>query len=111
MGVENKPWSKRVDKVFVPVLLYGTIMIVPITIAGHFYAKYQFGQAGYTECNTFLLSNRYKRAFVLDADDCYDGKLRWIFAQRNKNSAARLQEAHVYLRDKHHLTIKGKSDG
>lgn len=104
--------SKKIDIAFIyPFALVG-LLIVPLTIGGHFLIRYQISQQGYHYCGNLRLKDRFYRAFVLKKEDCHDSRLQRIMLQYDKKNHLILEEAHQHLRTKRtEITNQSAADG
>ena len=98
LNIENNKLSKNIDKIFISLIVIIIILIIPISIGGHFLNKYQITQKGYYYCGSLRLKDRFYRAFVLEEENFYDDHLQRIMLQYGKNNQLILEEAHNYLR-------------
>ena len=109
LNIENKKFSKNIDKIFISLIVTISTLIIPISIGGHFLTKYQITQKGYYYCGSLRLNDRFYRAFVLEEESCYDDHLQRIMLQNGKNNHLILEEAHNYLRGQKMAQTTGRS--
>lgn len=98
---DGKPVSAKLNKLLITPLIALVFLILPLTYAGHFLTKYQITQKGFYYCDSLRHKDRLRGSFVLEKEDCYDNKLQQIMLQQGKNNQLILEEARLYLLNKH----------